>query len=213
MNKPLCSMSTKGQEPLEMDGAQPAAPFRHVWCDDPGPAPDRTQPGGGAFVQRGGHLDLPDHHPGENPGLSGLLLRLHRSDHHRVHKRRERERPCSAVSWPGLVYGVVALLIYRFGVGLVPPSVAAGGDRFGGDRDRPALAGMAVDMASTDQMTRELPKTVKEFHALPGNRGKHGYGGGDGHSEGVLPATFRCRPGHPGHRHRRQHLSCGDFGT
>ncbi|MFS8513405.1 MAG: uracil permease, partial [Planifilum fulgidum] len=68
----------------------------------------------------------------------------------------------------GLVYGVVALLIYRFGVGwlhhLLPPVVIGSVVIVIGL----ALAGVAVDMASTEQVTRELPKTVEGFHSLPG---------------------------------------------
>ncbi len=68
----------------------------------------------------------------------------------------------------GLVYGLVSLLIYRFGVGwlhhLLPPVVIGSVVIVIGL----ALAGVAVDMASTEQVTRELPKTVEGFHALPG---------------------------------------------
>ncbi|GGE22348.1 uracil permease [Marinithermofilum abyssi] len=68
----------------------------------------------------------------------------------------------------GLTYGVVALLIHRYGSGwldyLLPPVVIGSVVIVIGL----ALASTAVDMASTQQVTRELPDTVQEFHALPG---------------------------------------------
>lgn len=69
----------------------------------------------------------------------------------------------------GIVYGVVSLLIYRFGVGwlnnLLPPVVIGSIVIVIGL----ALAGTAVDMASTTQTVVEKPDTVEAFHALPGS--------------------------------------------
>jgi uracil permease len=68
----------------------------------------------------------------------------------------------------GVVYGVVSLLIFRFGVNwlnrLLPPVVIGSIVIVIGL----ALAGTAVDMASTTQTVVEKPETVEEFHALPG---------------------------------------------
>lgn len=68
----------------------------------------------------------------------------------------------------GVVYGVVALVIRRFGSDwlhhLLPPVVIGSVVIVIGL----ALAGTAVDMASTHEVTRPLPDTVEEFHALPG---------------------------------------------
>lgn len=68
----------------------------------------------------------------------------------------------------GIVYVVVALLIYRFGVKwlnkLLPPVVIGSIVIVIGL----ALATTAVDMASMTQTVVEKPETVEEFHALPG---------------------------------------------
>ncbi|WP_142504756.1 solute carrier family 23 protein [Melghirimyces algeriensis] len=68
----------------------------------------------------------------------------------------------------GIVYGVVALVIFRFGSAwlhyLLPPVVIGSVVIVIGL----ALAGTAVDMASTEHITRPLPKSVEEFQALPG---------------------------------------------
>src|SRR5690606_9839490 len=68
----------------------------------------------------------------------------------------------------GLVYGLVSLLIYRFGVGwlhhLLPQVVVGSVVMVVGV----ALAGGAVEVASTEQVARDLPKTVEGFHALAG---------------------------------------------
>ena len=60
-------------------------------------------------------------------------------------------------------------------------------------------------MASTDQVTRELPEDVEDFHSLPGQVENV-----DTRRARVTLKYIRCtlrrRPGHPGHRHRRQHL-------
>lgn len=68
----------------------------------------------------------------------------------------------------GVLYGVVALVIVRFGSDwlhyLLPPVVIGAVVIVIGL----ALAATAVDMASTQQVTQPLPHTVKEFQALPG---------------------------------------------
>lgn len=68
----------------------------------------------------------------------------------------------------GAVYGVVSLLIFRFGVNwlnnLLPPVVIGSIVIVIGL----ALAATAVDMASTTTVEVEKPQTVEEFHALPG---------------------------------------------
>ncbi|MFC4076508.1 uracil permease [Salinithrix halophila] len=68
----------------------------------------------------------------------------------------------------GVVYGVVALVIARFGADwlhyLLPPVVIGSVVIVIGL----ALAGTAVDMASTQQVTQPLPDTVEEYQALPG---------------------------------------------
>lgn len=68
----------------------------------------------------------------------------------------------------GVVYGVVSLLIFRFGVDwlnkLLPPVVIGAIVIVIGL----ALAGTAVDMASTTTVEVEKPATVEEFNALPG---------------------------------------------
>ena len=68
----------------------------------------------------------------------------------------------------GIVYGVVSLFIFRYGVNwlnkLLPPVVIGSIVIVIGL----ALAGTAVDMASTTQTVVEKPATVEEFHALPG---------------------------------------------
>ncbi|PTX51935.1 uracil permease [Melghirimyces profundicolus] len=68
----------------------------------------------------------------------------------------------------GVVYGIVALVIQRFGADwlhyLLPPVVIGPVVIVIGL----ALAGTAVDMASSQEITRPLPDTVEEFHALPG---------------------------------------------
>ncbi|MDR6224768.1 solute carrier family 23 protein [Desmospora profundinema] len=68
----------------------------------------------------------------------------------------------------GVVYGIVALVIFRFGAGwlhkLLPPVVIGSVVIVIGL----ALAATAVDMASTQQVTHPLPDTVEEFQALPG---------------------------------------------
>lgn len=69
----------------------------------------------------------------------------------------------------GIVYGVVSMLIYCFGVewlnNLLPPVVIGSIVIVIGL----ALAGTAVDMASTTQTVVEKPDTVEAFHALPGS--------------------------------------------
>lgn len=68
----------------------------------------------------------------------------------------------------GIVYGVVALIITRFGSGwlhqMLPPVVIGSVVIVIGL----SLAGTAVDMASTHQITQPLPDSVKDFQALPG---------------------------------------------
>lgn len=68
----------------------------------------------------------------------------------------------------GIVYGVVSLFIFRFGVNwlnkLLPPVVIGSIVIVIGL----ALAGTAVDMASTATTVVEKPQTVEEFNALPG---------------------------------------------
>ncbi|PTM59196.1 uracil permease [Desmospora activa] len=68
----------------------------------------------------------------------------------------------------GVLYGVVALVIVRFGSDwlhyLLPPVVIGSVVIVIGL----ALAATAIDMASTQQVTQPLPDTVEEFQALPG---------------------------------------------
>ncbi len=68
----------------------------------------------------------------------------------------------------GIVYGVVALIITRFGSGwlhqMLPPVVIGSVVIVIGL----SLAGTAVDMASTHQITQTLPDNVKDFQSLPG---------------------------------------------
>ncbi len=68
----------------------------------------------------------------------------------------------------GLVYGVVALIIFRFGVHwlnhLLPPVVIGPVVIVIGL----ALAGVAIEMASMTEVTRALPATLSEFQSLPG---------------------------------------------
>lgn len=69
----------------------------------------------------------------------------------------------------GIIYGIVALVIWRFGAGwlhfLLPPVVIGSVVIVIGL----ALAGTAVDMASTQQVTVDMPKTVEGYQALPGS--------------------------------------------
>lgn len=69
----------------------------------------------------------------------------------------------------GIVYGVISLFIFRFGVNwlnkLLPPVIIGSIVIVIGL----ALATTAVDMASTTQIVVEKPDTVEEFHALPGS--------------------------------------------
>ncbi|BCU82226.1 uracil transporter [Polycladomyces abyssicola] len=68
----------------------------------------------------------------------------------------------------GLVYGVVALAVYKYGVGwldrLLPPVVIGSIIIVIGL----ALAGVAVDMASTTKVVQEVPKTAQALSTLPG---------------------------------------------
>ncbi|OYD06641.1 solute carrier family 23 protein [Paludifilum halophilum] len=68
----------------------------------------------------------------------------------------------------GIIYGVVALIISRFGAGwlhfLLPPVVIGSVVIVIGL----SLAGTAIDMASTEQVVKEAPKTVQEYQDLPG---------------------------------------------
>ncbi|WP_139203325.1 uracil permease [Thermoflavimicrobium dichotomicum] len=69
----------------------------------------------------------------------------------------------------GLMYGVVALMVYRFGVKwldkLLPPVVIGSIVIVIGL----ALAGTAVDMASKKDVVQALPKTAVELQNLPGS--------------------------------------------
>ncbi|WP_054951572.1 uracil permease [Numidum massiliense] len=66
----------------------------------------------------------------------------------------------------GIVYGTVAVFVYRFGVNwlqkIFPPVVIGSIVAVIGL----ALAGTAVDMASTTQTVVDKPETIEQFHAL-----------------------------------------------
>ena len=159
------------------------------------------QPAVALFVQRGGDPCIPDHHPGQNPGLSGLILRFHRSDH-QCFKNRGHGAALFGCFLAGIYfYGVVALIITRSdpaGRIMLPP-VAIGSVVIVIGL---SLAGTAVDMASTHQITQTLPDNVKDFQSLPGTVESIDEQAGTVTLKVYSLATFRCGSGHT--------VDCGD---
>ena len=64
------------------------------------PVTDRFNPAVALLSSGIGTLTYLDRDPGKNPGLSGFLLRLHRSDHQLCPGRRGRGGARSDVFWP-----------------------------------------------------------------------------------------------------------------
>ena len=150
-----------------MAGAQFAAPVCHVWGYDSGTDSNGIGAIDCPFGQWSGDHCLLADHPGKIPAYLGSSFAFIVP----IITVSQTEGIGAALFGcflAGIVYGIVALLIFRFGVDwlnhLLPPVVIGPVVIVIGL----ALAGVAVEMASMAEVTQALPATVAEFQALSG---------------------------------------------